>query len=325
MKKILLSCLFLCFALFSASSLAKQNGEDLDQLIAVVNDDVITKSELNHALHMVKMQIAQDHLSVPAADVLQKQVLEQLINKKLQMQIAKQAGVQVTDTDLDRTIERVAKQNNMTVGTLYQRLNGEGMSTADYRNELRTSLTIQKLQQQEVVNHITITKEEVDSFMRSQSWQFNSSKEYHIEDILIPLSDAPSSTEIAGAKKRALSAMAKLNHGQSFSTVAQSESGDARALQGGDLGWRKLPEIPSAFADQVVHMQAQEIAGPVQTPNGFHVIRLVALRSAAQEAKADRKQIENQLLQRKFEEAVQNWVSKMRHQAFINITAPSKA
>ncbi len=322
MKKRIVIFLLCCVAFFTAASFAKQNSESLDQLIAVVNDDVITKSELNHALSMVKMQITQDHLSLPPVAVLQKQVLDQLINKKLQLQVAKQAGIEVGDADIDQMVARVAKQNNMTVAMLYQRLGSEGMSMADYRHELRTSLTIQRLQQQEVVNRITISKEEVSNFMRSQTWQFNSSKEYHLEDILIPVSDAPSAEEISAAKKRAVIAIAKLHQGKSFHEVAQSDSGDAHALQGGDLGWRKLPEVPSAFADQVAHMEANEIVGPIQTPNGFHVIRLVAARRAATEQAApDRKQIENLLLQRKFEEAVQNWVSKLRHQAFIHISS----
>lgn len=322
-KSILLMSLLLSCAL-CANSFAKAEGEALDQIVAIINDDVITKSEVNHATSLAKLQIEQEHLPLPPPQVLNKQVIDQLINKRLQLQIAKQAGITITDADVDRAVGIVAKQNNMSTDSLYQRLNQEGMRTSDYRSEIRDQMTMQRLQQQEVISHIVVSPDEVTSFMQSQSWHNNSSKEYRIEDILIPLSDTPSSEEIAAARKHATAVVAKLNNGQSFQQVAQSESGDTHALQGGDLGWRKLPEIPSAFAEEVVHMKAKETSAPIQTANGFHIIRLAGARDTGSDAsKPNRKQVEELLMQRKFEEAVQNWVSKLRSQAFI-VLDPSK-
>lgn len=321
MKKILLLIsLFFCSAVFCALGYAKSSEDSLDQIVAVVNEDVITKSELNHALALIKAQMAGQNVTAPADAVLQKQVLEQLINKKVQLQLAKQVGINVSDTDIDEAVSRVASHNNMTLDDLYQRISSEGLSRDDYRTEMREQLTMQKLQQQDVVNHITISKDEVEAFMHSRAWQNNDTKEYHLEDILIPLSDTPSSDEITKARKHAVDVIAKLNKGQSFSSVAMSESGDKHALQGGDLGWRKLPEIPSAFASLVVGMHPKEVSEPIQTPNGFHIIRLAEERSADKQTTPNRKQIEDLLLQRKFEEAVQNWVSKIRSQAFIEMT-----
>jgi peptidyl-prolyl cis-trans isomerase SurA len=325
MKKIILTSLLLCCAFCTTLSLAKSNSESLDKIIAVVNDDVITTSELQQSLAIVKLQIAQQNGPAPSENILKKQVLDQLISKKLQLQIAKQAGIGISDTDLDRAIETIAKQNNATTEMLYERLNADGMSTTDYRREIRDQLTLQKLQQQEVVSRISITPDEVTSFMRSQLWQNNGAKEYRIEDILIPLSDAPSSSDIATARKHALLVIDQLNAGKNFREVAQSESGAKNALDGGDLGWRKLPEIPSAFAEQVSRMQTKEIAGPIQTPNGFHIIRLSGMRKVGSEEPApSRKEVEDLLMQRKFEEAVQGWISKLRSQAFIETSSTSK-
>jgi peptidyl-prolyl cis-trans isomerase SurA len=325
MKKVLsMISLFSLSIIFFSVSYAKATEAQLDQIVAVVNDDVITKSEFNHALSLIKLQISQQHMALPPVNVLHKQVLDQLINKRLQLQLAKQVGINVSDADLDAAIKRVATENNMTIKEVYQRINHDGMSTADYRNEMREQMTLQKLQQQEVVSRISISPEEVNHFMHSKVWQNNGSKSYHIEDILIPLSDTPSSEEIAAAKKHAEAVIAKLNQGQNFQTVAQSESGDKNALKGGDLGWLTLPEIPSAFTEHVARMQPKEIAGPIQTSNGFHIIRLAEERTTQKsQAAPDKKQIENLLLQRKFEEAVQNWVARIRSQAFINITKVS--
>jgi peptidyl-prolyl cis-trans isomerase SurA len=324
MKKIIAVCLGFTLIGASTISFAKAIAEEsLDQIVAVVNDDVVTTSELDHALTTVKMQIAQENIPAPSEKILHKQVLDQLINKKLQLQMAKQAGVQITEGDLNTAITHVASQNHVSVDELYQHLKQEGMTSAAYREEMRDQLMMHKLQQQEVVSHITVSPQEVDRFMHSQQWQNNRENEYRIDDILIPLSDAPSPEEINAAKTHANMVFTKLKQGQDFKSIAQAESADAKhSLQGGDLGWRKLPEIPTAFAEKVVHMQAKQIAEPIQTPNGFHIVRLAETRAAGQSASApSRKDIENLLLQRKFEEAVQNWVSKLRSRAFISLKA----
>lgn len=318
MKKALSFCLLLCGTLFSIYSDAKTNEQSLDQIVAIVNEDVVTKSEYNRSLSTIKMQIAQEHASAPAENVLQKQVLDQLINRKLQLQVAKQAGIKVTDNDIDQAVDRVAKQNNMTVSELYQHINQEGMPTTDYRNEIRDQMTLQRLQQQEVINKVSVSPTEVANFMKSQAWQNNGAKEYHLEDILIPFSDTPSSDEIAKAKKHAQVVITKIHQGENFQAAAKAEASEHSA-QGGDLGWRKLAEMPSVFADQVIHMQTNEISEPIQAPNGFHILRLVASRSVDAQSAPSRKQIESMLLQRKFEEAVQSWVSRLRSQAFVQV------
>jgi peptidyl-prolyl cis-trans isomerase SurA len=224
---------------------------------------------------------------------------------------------------LDAVIARIAQNNQISVESLYQHLQSTGMSKADYRAEIRDQLALQKIQQQEVMGRVTVSPEEVATFMKSKVWQANEDKEYNLEDILIPVSDNPSSNEIATAKQHAEAVLGKLRSGESFQQVAQSESGEAHALQGGDLGWRKLPEIPSVFADRVTAMKIKEIAGPIQAPNGFHLIRLAGVRAAQSKTPAPtKKQVEELLLQRKLEENAQVWVSRLRGQAFI-VTNPT--
>lgn len=299
----------------------KKAEQSLDGIVAIVNDDIVTKTELKHALKVAKMQFSQNANSLPEENVFQKQVLDQLINKKIQLQLAKQAGIKISDLDLDKTIENIAKQNNISTEALYNQLHNEGMTTVDYRNEMREQLTLNKLQQQEIINRITISPNEVNNFIKSQVWQTNGTKEYRLHDILIPISDTPSTEEITKAKDKASQVLARLKQGQKFREVAQSMSGDQHALQGGDLGWRILPEIPSAFTEQVAHMQEKELAGPIQTPNGFHIIRLSAVRiSGSKKQNLKPKEVEQMLLQRKFEEAMQNWVSKLRGQAFVIVS-----
>jgi peptidyl-prolyl cis-trans isomerase SurA len=256
--------------------------------------------------------MAEGHTSAPSNSVLQKKVLDQLVDKKLQLQIAKQVGIHFSDEDIDRIVQNVASKNNISVAALYQRINSEGMSTSEYRNELREQMIVQKLQQQEVASRIVVTPDEINTFMRSKLVQNNGIKEYRLEDVLIALSETPSSDEVAKAKKQAESVIANLQQGEKVTSAT-------------DLGWRKLAEIPSVFTQQVINMQTNEVAGPIKAPNGLHVIRLVAERSTGDSADApNRSQVEQMLIQRKFQQNVQNWVSKMRSQAFISMNVPNE-
>lgn len=319
MKKLLLILAMATLTFTSTLSLARE--ESLDKTIAVVNDDIITQSELNTAIASAKLQIAQENLTPPAEPVLEKQVLDQLINKKIQLQAAEQSGINVTDSDLQRAVASIAERNHVTVSQLYQRLSQEGMTVADYHHELRDQLKIEKLQQQEVAGKITVTPQEITAFLHSNVFQKNAAREYHLNDILVPTSDAPSPQELAAAKTRAESILTALRHGVDFKKAAMADSGSSTALQGGDLGWRPLAEVPTAFASKVIAMNKNDVVGPIQTPNGFHIIRLTDVRSAngAADTLPDRKTVENMLLQQKFEQAVQNWVSKLRSQAFITL------
>src|SRR3990167_3268182 len=320
MKKVILISLFLLSMMFTVCSFAKTTEQALDQLVAIVNDDVITKTELNHAMIIAKMQITQEQLPMPTDADLQKQVLDQIINKKLQIQLAKQAGIEISTINLNQAIEHVAKENNMSVNTLYEHVNQTGMSTSDYRNEIRDQLTMQKLQQQEIVTHINISPHEVDRFLQTKAWKNkNTTNEYRLEDILIPFSDKPSTQEITSVKKHATAILTKLHQGESFEEITRSQSSE---LQGGDLGWRKLSEIPAIFAVQIAHMHPKEIAGPIQAPNGLHIIRLADVRPiTAPQSPPNRKQVEEFLFQKKFADALQTWLSKLRSQAFI-VTNP---
>lgn len=323
MKKTQLIAILLCAALSCASTYAT-SGVQLDNIVAVVNDDVVTQTELDHALFVMKAQIAQTRTTTPAKDSLKKQALNQLVNKKLQLQLAKQAGIAVEDTEIDTIVNRVASQNNLSVTALYERINQEGMSTSSYRNDLREQLTIQRLQQQAVGGRVAVTPEEINNFMTSHiAPQRNVEKAYHLEDLLVPVADDANATDIAAAKKVAEGLAAKLKQGETFKTVAEKEK--TNKVEPNDLGWLKIEEVPSAFTDQVVSMQANDVASPIQTGNGFHVLHLAEVRAVDggnSSGAPDRKQVEQIIMQQKFEQHVQNWVSKMRGQAFIVMNTP---
>tara|TARA_R110000868_G_scaffold90546_4_gene251232 strand:+ start:954 stop:1925 length:972 start_codon:yes stop_codon:yes gene_type:complete len=306
--------------LFFCAPFAQAADQSLDQMVAIVNDDLITRSELKREMQATKMQMAQQGNRGSISDKsLEKQVLDQLINKKLQLQMAEQAGISISDQDVETAIKTIAGQNNVSVDELYSHIKQEGLSKETYRHNIHDQIVMQKLQQHEVAGKITISPEEVTDFMKSQAFQENGTNEYRLQDILVPTSDTPSSNEVMAAKARAETIMQKLKNGTSFKSLAQAESHGAQALEGGDLGWRKLPEIPSAFTDHIAKMKKLSFAGPIQTPNGFHILRLTDVRKLDSDNKtlSDRKTVEAMLLQQKFDQAIQTWVSKLRSTAFI--------
>lgn len=313
--------LFILMTLLSYQAVAATHAsESLDRIVAVLNDTVITQSELQESINTVKKQITASHMSLPTENILRKQVLDQLINRKLQLDLAEQAHISVTNAEVDAAIAGIAKDHNVSVAELYQKINEQGLTKAEYHKQIQEEMTLQRVQQQNIGARLNVSPKEIDDFMHSKDWQAYSKKEYHIEDILVGIPEEPTSQQISAAKAQADKIMTKLHQGVNFRQAAMSDSTNANALQGGDLGWRKLPEVPSAFSEKIIRMKADDIAGPIQTPNGFHIIHLAGTRDVSgMSAANERKQVEQLIFQRKVEEALQNWITRLRSSAYVDL------
>lgn len=320
--KLFLSFIMLVLGVLSASltTAATRSSESLDRIVAIVNESVITQSELQKAIGAVKQQIAASNMALPTENILQKQVLDQLVNRKLQLQIAEQANVKVTENEMEEVINSIAKDHQINVNELYQKVSEQGLSKTEYRTQIREEMILQRIQQQSIGANLVVTPKEIDIFMRSKDWQAYNTKEYHVEDLLVSLPEAPTSAQITDAKQRAEKLLARIRANNNFREVAMSDSNNANALQGGDLGWRRLPEVPSAFSTHIIHMKADEILGPIQTSNGFHLIHLAGVRDTQTGKNGDeRKQIEHLIFQRKLEEALQSWILRLRSSAYVDL------
>ncbi len=325
MKKVLIFFVLMTNLFLGVSFAAKAAGQSLDQMVAIVNDDLITRSELDRAITSAKMQISQQNPTLSNSEKsLEKQALDQLINKKLQLQAAAQAGLTVSDDEVEKAIQTIASQNNVTADVLFDHVKQEGMTPAVYRTEIHDQIVLQRLQQHEVAGKVTVTPEEIASAMKSAPApvQAKGPSEYRVLDIVIPTSDTPTTQELTAAKTRADRITQKLKIGVAFDKIAATEANAKPAMEGGDLGWRSLAEIPTAFADSVAGMKKQSVAGPIKTGNGFHVLVMTDIRTQGDTSPSnDRKTVEAMLLQKKFEQAIQVWMSRLRSQAFITITA----
>ena len=310
----------------SSKPAAKQTSEvqesstkqPLDRIVAIVNDSVITNNELNIQVDLVKETLTKRQMPIPPENVLRKQVLQHMIDNELEMQMAKNIGVEVDSHDVDVAIERIAQQNHVSVEEIHQAIEKEGLTWKAYRRNLKKELIVNQLQQK-VVGPILVTDQEADNYLAANAEGLSGkmSESFHLEDIVIPLPADPTSQEVQAAEKRAYEVLTKLKNGANFNELAVAESSGNDALQGGDLGFRQLPELPEAFAKEVIHMQPGDLSDPIRTANGWHIIKLVDIRSGGNSAGPTKEQVKKLLYQRKFNEALENWMLKIRGSSYI--------
>jgi peptidyl-prolyl cis-trans isomerase SurA len=253
--------------------------QSLDTIIAIVEEDVITQSELDKKLSQIKQQLAMNNTPLPDDHLLEKQTIDHMINERLALQIAKRAGVQVDDKMLNDIIKRIAQQNNATVAQFRQTLENDGLAFDDFKADLRNELIVTRTQQRAVASRINVSDREIDEMVKKIREQSAATEEYHLGHILLSLPDNPSSSQIIKTKQKAEEIIAELNNGKNFAQMAASYSSSPQALKGGDLGWGKLAELPTVFSPVVPTMKVNGVAGPIRTPNGFHIIKLIDVRN----------------------------------------------
>lgn len=302
----------------NSSQQTTNNKHSLDRIVAIVNDSIITNNELTTQVNLIQQSLVKRNMPVPPENVLRKQVLEHMIDTELEMQMAKNAGIQVDSHDVDEAIENIAKRNNVSVEEIHKVVGVQGLTWKAYRRNVKKEIIIGRLQQK-AVGSITVTDQEVENYLTSnaRTSAVKMSDSFHIEDILIPLPADPTSQEVQAAEKRANTVLEKLKNGANFNELAVAESSGQDALQGGDLGFRQLPELPEAFATRVIDMKPGDLSQPIRTANGWHIIKLVAIQGGNASASPDKAQVKNLLYQRKYNEALENWMQQMRSSAYI--------
>ena len=252
-------------------------AESLDSVVAEINEAIITKSELERNMQETKAQLEARHVNPPSDAELRKQVFQHLVDVNLQLQFAKNNNLTVSDDELSEIIKNIALQNKISLDQMKIEVEKTGFSWERYRENLKKEIIMTRLQQQAVGRDIHISERQVDSYMKDALQEQVGQKKYHLFNILVPLSDAPSPKEIASAKQKAERVLQQAQHGDNFAQLAVTESSDEYALEGGDLGERYLAELPDIFAKIVVEMQFNEIKGPIRTPNGWQLIKLVGV------------------------------------------------
>ena len=258
---------------------AVEKPNAMDRIVAIVNDDVITSAELSAELNIIKQQLSQQQTQLPPDSVLEKQVLDRLVINRIQLQYAEKRLLKVDDDSLNKAIENIANQNGLDLVGFRRALEANGLNYGEYRDRVRDEMIIARLQQREVQRRISVTDEEIDDFLANKDLQDNSNEEYRLQHILLVVPEAAGAERIQSAKQKAQEILIQLQSGADFTQVAIAESDGQQALNGGDLGWRKLEEIPTLFSDLVRNMQVGDISDVIRSPSGFHIIKLAEKRS----------------------------------------------
>ena len=250
-------------------------SQPLDRIDAVVNDDVILQSELNDAVRSVQQQYANQPGQLPPMDVLQKQVLDRLILMKLQIQKAQDQGIHISEADVDQAVAGVAQQNKLTPDQLRAEVERNGDSFAAFREQLADQITVQRLHQSVVHDAVSITDSEIDNLLSSPTYKAG---EVHLAHIQISTPAGADATAIQASQTKAEQALAAIKGGMDFNAAAIRYSDASDALDGGDLGWRRMDEIPAAFAETIESMKPGDVSAALRGPTGFHILKLIGQR-----------------------------------------------
>jgi len=254
----------------------------LDRVVAVVNNEALTQFEMNEQKRILVQQLRESRLQPPSPDVLDKQVLDRLITERALMQYAKETGIRVDDTTVERTILRIAQENKMAPEEFRKVLEREGIPYAKYREDVRREVTIQRMREREIDSKVFVSDAEVDNYLATVNVQAGGESEYLLAHILVRVPEQSSPEQIEQRRARAEDALAKVKAGEAFAQVAATWSDAPDAQQGGSLGWRTPARMPSVFVDSVRAMKKGQVSGVLRSPAGFHIVTIVDERGRNQ-------------------------------------------
>ena len=289
-KLLILSSLLFSHLAFSAekteakkNTATKKTGEviKMDRIIAIVDQSVITEQELMDRTRTVRAQLEKQGTQLPPEDILERQILERLIVDSLQLQLAAQTGLKVDDTQLDKTIERIAEQNKMSLDEFKTALEKDGISLRKFREDIRSEITIARLREREVDNRLNVSEGEIDNYLTTQANRGEEQDEFEISHILIRTPEDSSPEDLQKAKTKTQDALKQLAAGASFAQVSAAVSDAPNALEGGAMGWKSGAQLPALFLQTLKGMQPGEVSTPIRSPNGFHILKLTNRRGGS--------------------------------------------
>ncbi|UZJ42874.1 peptidylprolyl isomerase [Marinimicrobium sp. C6131] len=268
-------------ALLLASPLALAETEMLDRVVAIVGEDVVLESELEERLASIKARIQQSdsNQNLPPDSVLRDQILDQLILERLQMEMGRRFGIEVSDQQLDQTIARIMQTNNLTEAQLRADLESQGQTLEGFRDQIRREMWVNQIQQAVVNSRIDVNEQDIESFLASTDGKFATSPNYRLGHILLSVPSSASDEEVSEVQEEANRIRRELVDGADFEQMAITHSNDANALQGGEIGWRKLEQLPELFADVVAGLEEGDVSEPVRSGAGFHILKVHETRS----------------------------------------------
>ena len=246
----------------------------LDRIVAVINDEVITRNDLNARIAMAEEQLRRQGTPAPARPDLERQLLQRMITDRAQLHFAKENGLRIDDVELDRAIGRIAEDNKLSTTQLRAAIEKDGVPFASFREDIRNQIVMSRLREREVEDKIIITESEIDNMLANPQQQAAGVDEFNVSHILVRVPENASPDQIQSRLTRAEEALTQLKGGANFRQVAAAFSESPDALQGGSMGWRDGERLPTLFFDALRNMKTGELSGVLRSPNGFHLLKL---------------------------------------------------
>jgi len=267
-------------SLFSVGVQIKVQAEEeqLDKVAAVVNSGVVLESEVQDLLKNIKTQAEKNNQSLPSNKALRTQVMDKLINDSLTIQIGERMGIQVSDAQLDQTIANMAKENKLTLSQFRQAIINDGEDYEKYRENVRVELISGEVRRNSVQRRIYISPQEVSNLLDLMKEQTTNDVEYHLGHILIEFPSDATQADMTASKERADKVIELLNSGSDFKRIAIASSGGTNALEGGDLGWKNINEMPTLFSELIAGKDKDTVVGPIRTGLGFSIVKVLDIR-----------------------------------------------
>jgi len=267
--------------LATAGESARRTVIPVDRIVAVVNDEVITRIDLDDAVRAATQSLKRQGTVAPDVARLERQVLERMISQRVQAQFARDTGIRIDDNQLERALDRIATENKLTLSNLRAALEKDGVAFSRFREEVRQEMVVARLREREVDSKITVTEGEIDAFLQTQETASGQNDEYNIAHILVRVPEQASPEQIRARLARAEEALATIRKGGDFGQTSATYSDAPEALQGGALGWREAARLPALFLDAVKSMRIGDVSPILRSANGFHILRLLDVRGTA--------------------------------------------
>jgi peptidyl-prolyl cis-trans isomerase SurA len=251
---------------------------EVDRIIAVVNSEAVTAFELKSRMTTVERQLRSQNVQMPPQEVLEKQLLERMIVDRVQLQLAKETGLRVSDIELDAALRRIAEGNRLSLTEFRTALEKDGIPWTKFREEIREEITLSRIREREVDSRIVISEGEIDNYMANPEQGNNGSIEVNISHIILRVPEQASPDQLMRIGARAQAALDQLKRGEDFAKVAASYSDAPDGLTGGSMGTRPLDRLPGLYADAAQNLKPGEISGILRSPAGFHIVKVIDKR-----------------------------------------------
>jgi peptidyl-prolyl cis-trans isomerase SurA len=271
-------------------------GEFLDGIVAIVNEGVVLKSQMNEQLETIRRNAVAQGMQLPPDDILVEQVLERLILTEVQLQRAERIGLRISDEMLNQSIASIAAQNGVSFEEMPALLANDGLDYAKFRSSLREEITVSQLRRIEVSQSINVSEREIEQCVADLEGNVVANSEYELSHILLPLPEGASADEIAEVEQLADQVHAQISNGADFREMAVRYSKGPTALEGGSLGWMQGAQVPTLFTDVLQDMDKGEVSQPVRAASSFHIVKIDDMRSAVERSEIEQAQVRHILI-----------------------------